>query len=197
MKEFIDFLVGAGPLGLFLIALVDGVGVPIPGGVDFLLVLLAAKSPDQAYLMAAVTIVGSLIGGMGLYYAARKGGEAYLIRFTSSGRGHQFRLWFLEYGLLTVFIPALVIVPMPLKVAEICAGALGVRPTPFFLTLLAARVPRYLGLAYLGARLGEGSWPWLKAHGWHMGLFAIALFAVLYLMILVVHKRRKSTLARL
>jgi len=193
MKGFINLLVGIGPLGVFLVALIDGVGVPIPGGVDFLLVLLAAKSPDQAFLFATVTIIGSLIGGMGLFYAARKGGETYLAKYTSDGRGLTLKHWFLEYGLLTVFIPALVVIPMPLKVSEICAGALGVRPMPFFLTLLAARVPRYFGLAYLGAKLGEeGAWPWVKAHGWHMGAFSIALFAVLYLMILVVHNRRKS-----
>lgn len=190
MKGFTNFLMGLGPFGLFLIALVDGAGVPIPVGVDFLLVFLAAKNPGQAYLYAALTIVGSLIGGMGLYYVARKGGEAYLNKFTSSGRGQKFKAWFIEYGLLTVFIPALVIIPLPLKVAEICAGALGVRPSPFFFTLLGARIPRYIALAYLGARLGEGSWPWVKAHGWHMGLFALALFAVLYLMVLIVHRRR-------
>jgi membrane protein DedA with SNARE-associated domain len=136
-------------------------------------------------------VIGSLIGGVGLYYIARRGGEAYLKKFTSDGRGQKLKFWFLEYGLLTVFIPALVIVPMPLKVAEICAGALGVRPMPFTMTLIAARIPRYFGLAYLGAKLGEGSWPWVKAHAWHMGWFALGLFAVLYLMILVVHVNRK------
>ena len=33
MKKFVNLLVGLGPLGVFLVALVDGVGVPIPGGV--------------------------------------------------------------------------------------------------------------------------------------------------------------------
>jgi membrane protein YqaA with SNARE-associated domain len=191
MKGFINTLVAFGPLGVFFIALIDGIGVPIPGGVDFLLVLLAAKHPDQAYLLAAVTIIGSLIGGMALFHIARKGGESYLAKYTSDGRGQTLKSWFLEYGLLTVFIPALVVIPMPLKISEICAGALGVRPMPFFLTLLAARIPRYIGLAYLGARMGEdGAWPWVKSHGWHMGLFSLALFVVLYLMILVVHRQR-------
>jgi hypothetical protein len=61
---------------------------------------------------------------------------------------------------------------------------------PFFLTLTAARIPRYFALAYLGAKVGEGSWAWLKAHGWHMSAFALGLFVVLYLMVLVVHRRR-------
>ncbi len=192
MKGFVNFLVSIGPLGVFLVAFIDGVGIPIPGGVDLLLVLLADKDPDAAFLLATVTLIGSLIGGMVLFYAARKGGEVYLVKYTNEGRGLTLRRWFLEYGLITVFIPALVpLIPLPLKVPEVCAGALGVKPLPFFLTLLAGRVPRYFGLAYLGAQLGEGSWPWVKAHAWHMGAFAVALFAALYLLVLLAHRRHK------
>ena len=191
MKGFVNFLVGVGSFGVFVVALIDGVGVPIPGGVDLLLVVLAAKDPDHALMLATVTVIGSLIGGMALFYAARKGGVGYLAKYTVDGRGKTLRRWFLEYGLITVFIPALVVIPMPLKITEICAGALGVRPMPFFLTLLAARIARYFGLAYLGAQLGEGSWPWVKAHGWHMGGFSIVIFVVLYLMVLIAHRWHK------
>ena len=193
MKRFVSALMTLGPVGVFLLALVDGIGVPIPGGVDFLLVLLAAKSSSQAYYFAGVTGVGSLIGGMILFYIARKGGEAYLEKYTKEGRGLRIKQWFLEYGLVTVFIPALLVIPLPLKIPEVCAGALGVRALPFFLTLLAARVPRYFGMAYLGAQMGEGSWTWVKGHVWHMTAFAILLFVALYLLILVAHRRRGST----
>ena len=194
MKGFVEFLVSIGPLGVFLLAFIDGVGVPIPGGVDLLLVLLAARNPGQAFLLAMVTAIGSLIGGMVLFYLARKGGEAYLVKYTMEGRGQTLRRWFLEYGLITVFIPALVpLIPLPLKVPEVCAGALGVRPMPFFLTLLAGRIPRYFGLAYLGAHLGEGSLPWVKSHAWNLSAFAVALFVVLYVMVLVAHRFHKKT----
>ena len=195
MKGFVNFLISVGPFGVFLLAFIDGVGVPIPGGVDLLLVLLAAKSPDHAFLLATITLIGSLIGGMVLFYLARKGGEAYLVKFTMEGRGRTLRRWFLEYGLITVFIPALMpLIPLPLKIPEVCAGALGVRPLPFFLTLLVGRIPRYFGLAYLGAQLGEGSWPWVKSHAWHMTSFAIAMFVVLYLLVLISHRRHKPRL---
>lgn len=196
MKKFVESLVALGPMGVFLIAVIDGVGVPIPGGVDALLVLLTAKSPDQAYYLATITTIGSLIGGMILYFIARTGGEAYLAKYTSDGKGRKLKEWFLEYGLLTVFIPALVVIPMPLKIAEICAGALGVSPMAFFLTLLAARIPRFFGLAYLGSKLGEGSWPWVKAHAWHMAGFSALLFVGLYLLILIAHKRKDSRRGR-
>ena len=192
LKRMVDVLATLGPVGVFLLAFIDGLGVPIPGGVDFLLVILAARKPDQAFVFAAVTVIGSLLGGMALFYAARKGGEAYIAKYTLDGHGRTLRRWFLEYGLVTVFIPALLVIPMPLKISEICAGALGVGPMPFLLTLFAARVLRYFGLAYLGQQMGEeGAWPWINSHVWHMGVFAVVLFALLYLLIVISHRRHK------
>ena len=192
MSGFVKFLVSVGPFGVFVLAFIDGVGVPIPGGVDLLLALLSAKNPEHALLFATVSLIGSLIGGMVLFYLARKGGEAYLVKYTREGRGKTLRSWFLEYGLITVFIPALIpLIPLPLKIPELCAGALGVRPWPFFFTLVVGRIPRYYGLAYLGAHMGEGSWLWFKGHAWHLTGFAVALFAVLYVMVLLAHRRHK------
>ena len=118
MKQMRDILVGFGPWGIFLVAIIDGMGVPIPAGVDVLLLVLTAANPEQAYFIATLTLIGSIIGGMFLYYIARKGGDAYLNKFTQDGWGRKLKEWFLEYGLLTVFIPALVIIPMPLKIAK-------------------------------------------------------------------------------
>ena len=183
MKAFTDKLVAMGPMGLFLLALLDGIGVPLPGGVDFLLVFLSAAKPDQSWLLALVAILGSVTGGVILFRIAQKGGEMFLAKRTSTERGRRFRAWFQQYGLLTVFIPAFAIVPMPLKPFVVCAGALGVRWRPFLLTLLAARVPRYCALAYLGSHYGKEAWPWLKSHGWQMGVGALALFVALFLVV--------------
>jgi uncharacterized membrane protein YdjX (TVP38/TMEM64 family) len=103
------------------------------------------------------------------------------LRYTLSGRGQRVKAWVHRYGLVTVFISALLPIPiLPLKV--FCAGscAMGVSRTRFMLVLAAGRIPRYAGLAYLGAELGENSSAWIKAHSWHMGILAVALFALLY-----------------
>ncbi len=122
---------------------------------------------------------------MGLYYAARKGGVRYLDKHTQTGKGLKFRLWFLRYGLVSVFVPALLpIPPLPTKVFVICAGALGVRAVPFLLVVLAARIPRYAGLAYLGSQLGEHAGAaWLRAHAWQLTAAALVLVAGLFLLI--------------
>jgi membrane protein YqaA with SNARE-associated domain len=180
-----------GPGGVFLLAIADSTGVPMVGGVDAMIVLMAIVNRSQAYLSAITAIMGSLVGSLILFLIARKGGEEYQRRHTSSARGNKLREWFHEYGLLTVFVPAVVpIIPLPLKIFIISAGALEESPVTFSLVLLAARVPRYLFLAWLGSRLGRDTLPYLRHHIWELVALACALFIALYLLVRLVHDRR-------
>ena len=160
------------------------------GGVDAVIVLIAVASRSQAYLAAVSAIAGSLIGSLILFVIARKGGEEYHRHHTASARGDKLRGWFHEYGLLTVFVPAFVpIIPLPLKIFIISAGALEESPVAFSLVLLAARIPRYLFLAWLGSRLGTNTLPYLRQHIWELILLASTLFVVLYAAVRIVHDR--------
>jgi membrane protein DedA with SNARE-associated domain len=181
-----------GPWGVLLLAVLDSGGVPIVGGVDALVVAVAAIDHSQAYWAAAAGIVGSVAGSLFLFFLARKGGEAYLHRHTLSTRGQHLRAWFLEYGLLTVFVPAFVpVIPMPVKIFILSAGALGVSPMRFLIVLTAARIPRYFFLAWLGTRLGADTWPYLRHHLWELILLASVLFVILYFVITWLHNRRQ------
>ena len=193
MKAVINTLLAWGPLGVFIIAFIDGAGVPSPGGLDWVLVILCANRPDLAYGMAGLALLGSLIGGLFLYWMARRGGEAMLKKYRERPRFARFERWFQRYGMLTVFIPALVPIPMPMKFFVICAGVFEIPVLTYVVVLFAARVPRYLGLAYLGSHLGRESFPWLKAHLWHMAGVAAGLFVFLYLLIVLVERRRRLT----
>ena len=159
------------------------------GGVDALIVLIAVVDHAQAYWSAAAAMAGSLIGCLLLFFMARKGGEAYLQRHTISPREARFRAWFHEYGLLTVFVPAFVPIPLPLKIFIVSAGALEESPISFTIVMFAARIPRYLFLAWLGTRLGSETVPYLRLHAWQFGLLAIGLFAILYLVVGFLHRR--------
>ena len=62
----------------------------------------------------------------------RKGSRALRLRRPRRA----FRTWFMRYGLVTVFIPALLPIPfLPFKAFAACAGALGVTRTRFLLVL--------------------------------------------------------------
>jgi membrane protein YqaA with SNARE-associated domain len=180
LKNFVATLVAWGPPGLLILAALDSAGIPIPAAVDALLMLLAASSPGTAYLAATLALIGSLAGSMFLFYIARKGGEKYLDKHTIGERARKLRLWFQHYGLLTVFISALSPIPMPMKLFVLSAGALGIKPLHFFLTVLAARIPRYFALAYLGSHLGEGAGAYLKANAWNIGGILFVVFALLF-----------------
>ncbi len=182
-----------GPLGIFFLSALDSAGIPLPSAVDALLLVLAANNRAAAFLAAVLGILGSVIGTMILFFIARRGGKAYLDRKTASGRGALFREWFLHYGLLTVFVPALSPVPMPMKLFVICAGAMGINPWSFFFTVLAARIPRYFGMAYLGMELGEGAWGYLILHKWAILAALGALFALLYGVISILERRRLNS----
>lgn len=183
LHQVFKTLLSWGPAGVVLLAAIDSAGVPLPEGVDLLLVSVAVLDPSNAYLAATLAVIGSVVGNMVLFYLARKGGQAYLERKASSEKAIRLRRWFQRYGLLTVFIPALVPIPLPTKVFVLCAGALGVRPLMFALTILLARIPRYFGMAWLGAKVGEHSLDYLRAHMWELCAFAAGLFVFLYLLI--------------
>jgi membrane protein YqaA with SNARE-associated domain len=194
VKKLAQTLVAWGPLGVLVLAAIDSAGIPLPGGVDALLLTVSVLEPEKAYWSALLAVIGSLGGSLFLFWLARKGGQAYLEKRTQSGRARKFREWFGRYGLITVFVPAFLPIPLPMKAFVLSAGALGIRPLTFALVLLAARIPRYLGLAWLGRQLGENSGAWLKQHAWHISAFALVLTAALFLIVklsIARHQRRQ------
>lgn len=199
MNHFLDLLKNWGPIGAFLAAFIDGIGLPNPGGPDYLVLFLAWKLPESAYLTGSLAALGALLGTGILYWISRKGGERFLDKRAHGPRALEFRSWFQRYGMVTVFIPALVpMIPLPMKVFVICAGAFAVNPVVFMLVLAAGKIPRYLALAYLGKELGEHSTAWLKQHRWQFTGGALALLLLLFLLVRVagvVHQRRTGQTA--
>jgi membrane protein YqaA with SNARE-associated domain len=186
MSHFWEILKALGPWSLLIVSTVESLGIPNPGGTDWLLVGMAIARPHDAALCAAMAVLGSLIGTAAFFDVMQRGGEKVLARYTSSARGTKFRMWFQRYGLVTVFIPALVPLPfLPFKAFAACAGALGVNRWRFLGVLAVGRILRYSGLAYLGVKLGtvDNSKAWVKAHTWHMAILAVAIFLFFYLLL--------------
>jgi membrane protein YqaA with SNARE-associated domain len=162
---------------LLLLGFLDSAGIPIVGGVDALLLAIAANEPQHAYWAACFATLGSLAGSLLLFFIARKGGEVLLMRHVESRTGARLHLWFQRYGLITVFIPAISPFPLPMKIPVFCAGALQVRWAYFTIVVLTARAIRYGALAYLGRRYGREAFAYLKSHGWRVALLALAIAA--------------------
>jgi membrane protein DedA with SNARE-associated domain len=83
--------------------------------------------------------------------------------------------------LLTVFVPAVVpLLPLPLKIFVISAGALQTPFNRFVAAITTARVIRYFGLAYLSIQLGADAEGFLRRNAWTMIGVAIAVALLLY-----------------
>ena len=184
MHHFLDILKQLGPLGVLVLSTVESAGIPNPGGTDVLLLFITAARPEDAVLSAALAVAGSLAGSIFFFEILRRGGEKFLTKHTASGRGQRFRAWFLRYGMITVFVPAFLPIPiLPFKAFCACAAAMGVTRKRFLLVLAAARIPRYAALAYLGSTLGEHSGTWLRDHGWYLLALGVVLAAALGLVV--------------
>jgi len=167
-----------GPVGVLLLGAIDSVGIPLPDAVDFFVVAVAAESvhnPGHAWLTAAMALIGSLIGNIALFQAARHGRRLFGKSETAAAKPGRFQNWFHRYGMASIFVPAMVPVPLPLKVFVISAGALRTPFSRFLAVMITARAIRYFGEAYLGLKLGQDAQGFLIRNGWTLAGIALAL----------------------
>ncbi len=180
LHHLTNVLLAWGPAGIFLLSILDSGGVPVAGVFDALIVVIAVERPSVAWLCAGLAVTGSTIGSIILFTAAQRGGRSFMNKAAPAGRAAKFREWFRRYGMITVFIPAMIPIPMPLKLFVISAGVMGTALAEFITVTLIGRFIRYFGLAWLGVALGRDSAGFLKSHAWWFGVGAAVLFLALY-----------------
>lgn len=183
-------LAALGAPGIFLLSLIDSLGIPLPYATDYWMLTVAVTTPERAYITAFMAVVGSAIGSMALFQAARHGRRLFSKGEPTSPRGLKFQQWFNRYGLLTVFVPAVTpVIPLPLKVFVISAGALRTRPSRFLLVLVVARIIRYFGEAWLGIQLGNDVKPFLLRNAWSLAGGVLAMTLCAYWLIRLLERR--------
>ncbi|HXJ39889.1 MAG TPA: VTT domain-containing protein [Bryobacteraceae bacterium] len=178
MRHLTEVLVAWGPAGILLLSILDSSGVPVAGVFDAFLILIAVKNPSIAWLCAGMAVIGSTIGSTVLFSAARNGSGRFAKKPEADSRAARFRRWFRRYGMVTVFVPALMPIPMPLKLFVISAGVLGTSWREFISVLVTARILRYFGEAWLGMQLGAESTTFLKDHVLYF-VFGAAVLALM------------------
>jgi membrane protein YqaA with SNARE-associated domain len=146
-----------GPLGLFLVSVVDSspVPLPVPGTTDLLLLWLVSHSGNP-WLLAPCAIAGSILGGIISWGVGRKGGEAAMRKYVPARLHARIVSWVERRPILAVFLPAVLPPPIPLSPFVLAAGALGVARGRFLLAFGSARTVRYGLLAWLGVTYGRG-----------------------------------------
>jgi membrane protein YqaA with SNARE-associated domain len=154
LTKFSHYLVSFGPLGLLAIAFLDSVMIPMPGGVDAVLLLLSAARPSWVLVYVAAATIGSTVGCVVLYYISRRAGHRALARFSESKQKRVKNL-IDRYDVLSVLVASLLPPPFPFKLFVVSAGVFRLNLVRFTVAVAAGRTFRYLLEGYLAARYGE------------------------------------------
>jgi membrane protein YqaA with SNARE-associated domain len=191
------WLVHLGALGFIPLGLIDSSIIPLPGSMDVLTIILAARSPELWFYYAVMATIGSVLGGFVTYRLARKGGEKSLEKRLSVKSMKRVVKLFERWGFAAIAIPALLPPPMPLVPFLLAAGAMQYSAKRFLLAMALGRIARYSILAYLAARYGRKMLPFLMQHGHPMVAAVVGVVVTVVLVYFVARgmkmkKRAKS-----
>lgn len=154
LENLAHYLGTFGPFGLFAIALLDSALIPMAGGPDALLLLLAMARPSWMLIYAAAATVGSTAGCVVLYYISQRAGRRALARFSAKKQARVKEL-IDRYDVLSVLVASLLPPPFPFKLFVVTAGVFRLSILRFTVAIAAGRAVRYLLEAYLAAYYGE------------------------------------------
>jgi membrane protein YqaA with SNARE-associated domain len=181
------------PLGVVLIGVLDASMVFfLPLGIDFVVIVMAARNPEWFWLYALLAMLGSVIGAAGTFWIGRKAGETGLRRFVSAGRlrrvkGHMNRGTFVVAGM------GLIPPPFPFTPFVLASGAFGMNPWSFLTALAVVRALRFGIEGGLASQYGRGILRWMDTPTFQVvvGVFiAIAVIGTIASAVIVARSRK-------
>ena len=173
------YLVSFGPFGLLAIAFLDSVLIPIPGGVDAVLLLLAASRPSWMPIYVAAATIGSTVGCVGLYRLSQRAGKRALARFSQS-KQKRVKDLIDRYDVMSVLVASLLPPPFPFKLFVVSSGVFRLNLVRFTLAVAGGRLFRYLLEGYLAARYGDHAKELLAHYYPTIGIVLAALIVIFF-----------------
>ena len=179
LTKISQYLVSFGPFGLLAIAFLDSLFIPMPGGVDAVLLLLAASRPSWVLIYVAAATIGSTAGCIGLYKISERAGHRALNRF-SEKKQKRVKDLIDRYDVLSVLVASLLPPPFPFKLFVVSAGVFRLNLVRFTIAIAAGRTFRYLLEGYLAARYGEHAREILSRYYPAIGIGLALLIIILF-----------------
>ncbi|HEX8999807.1 MAG TPA: VTT domain-containing protein [Blastocatellia bacterium] len=191
MKSLQAMLIGFGALGILAIGFMDAAFIPLPGGPDVVVMALSHNNHAMMPVYVLAAVIGSTLGSLILYFAARKGGQAVLRKFSPEKRARVEDL--LErYDILAMLLASVLPPPFPFKLFVLSAGAFKMQLWRFVAALVVGRGFRFLLEGILAVKYGEQAMDIFKNHYPKIGLGVAAAIIVIYLFNSLLKKRRRE-----
>lgn len=181
MRAFFYSLLGyfLTPWGIvFMGALDSSLVFFLPLGIDFAVIVLAARKPELFWLYAILATIGSVIGAMVTFWIGRKVGEHGLTRLMKPSRLERVRNRVSQHAGVSVAALAIIPPPFPFTAFVLASGAFGGHPWTFFTTLAGVRVVRFLAEGGLAAIYGGRILSWMQSTVFEVIVGALIVLAV-------------------
>ena len=166
MRAFFYSLLGyfLTPWGIILMGALDSSLVFfLPLGIDFAVIILAARKPGLFWLYAILATLGSLLGALLTFWIGRKVGEHGLTLLIKPSRLERVRNRISHHAGVSVAALAIIPPPFPFTAFVLASGAIGANPWTFFTTLAGVRALRFLAEAGLAAIYGRRILTWMQS----------------------------------
>src|SRR5688572_29087126 len=158
MRSFFYSLLGyfLTPGGLVVMAALDSSLIFfLPLGIDFAVIILAARTPDHFWLYALLATLGSLAGAAGTFWIGRKVGEHGLSKLITPSRLDRVQRRIGRSAAVSVAALGIIPPPFPFTAFVLTSGACRVNPWTFLTALAGVRLLRFAVEAGLAARYGR------------------------------------------
>lgn len=140
--------------GLILLGIIDNSAIPVPGGMDIFLILLASHRREWWLYYAFMAVAGAVLGGYLTYRLAEKGGEETLEKEIGKQRAQKVYDKFKERGFGTIAVSAVLPPPFPMVPVLMAAGVLQYPRKKFLAALATGRAARFFALALMARFYG-------------------------------------------
>ena len=183
----------ASPAGVFALAALDStLFFSLPFGIDAVVIIMAARLADLAWIVPLLATAGSVAGAALTFWMGAKIGDTGLDRYVASKRLDRIRRRIRDSGAVALAILDLVPPPFPFTPFVLAAGALHVRARMFFITLVVCRLFRF-GLEALLARIyGRSIVAWLDSDLFHTIVGATIVLAIVLTALSIVKLLRST-----
>ena len=164
------------PAGVVAMGLLDSSLVFfLPLGIDFVIIIMAARKPELFWLYALLATVGAMAGAAATFWLGRKLGEKGLEKIVSPSRLKRVQQRISERAAYSVAALGIIPPPFPFTAFVLSSGALKVNAWSFFLTLAGVRLLRFGIEGALAAHYGRGILAWMKSSTfqWIIGGFIV------------------------
>jgi membrane protein YqaA with SNARE-associated domain len=184
------------PIGIVLMGFMDASLVFfLPLGIDFVVILMAARKPDLFWLYAVLATIGSVAGAALTFWIGRKLGEHGLTHFVDERRLKRISEKVSGGAGASVALLAIIPPPFPFTPFVMATGALGCSAWGFLSTLMAMRAIRFGIESMLARRYGTGILGWMKTPSFKMvvgGFIALALIGTVVSAVALIRSTRRG-----